>query len=355
MAIEKTVEIPEKLLQAENITYDDTNSGLGAETTQEAIEALSANVKEKHSETATKLANSRTIDGVSFNGTANVKHYAKCTTSGATAEKTVYVDNFVLAEGARVIVYFYEGNSAKSPTLNVSNTGAAPILYRGVELGNNGAPEDIITYYGTYEFVYMGAVWALVGEYSQNSINAIWDRMGTSTLFKNHGYNTLADAINAAFNKLGSTAIGKTITQAIYDLMAKMGTTDISSIGDGKITGAISAIGASTYGFPTPNADCVTSAAEEVGWRKIGKIVYVHGFFDLSTELAWNSNTTILSGLPIPMTEIAAGGNYLNAVLKDYHTCYALKINRDGSIAPSYLNNLPAGRYFISTTYFAKE
>ena len=38
---------------------------------------------------ATKLATARTIDGVSFNGTANITHFGTCSTAAATAAKTV--------------------------------------------------------------------------------------------------------------------------------------------------------------------------------------------------------------------------------------------------------------------------
>ena len=39
--------------------------------------------------TATKLQTTRAIDGVNFNGTADIAHYAVCYTTGSTAAKTV--------------------------------------------------------------------------------------------------------------------------------------------------------------------------------------------------------------------------------------------------------------------------
>ena len=39
---------------------------------------------------ATKLQTARTIDGVSFNGTANITHYGECTTAAATQAKYLY-------------------------------------------------------------------------------------------------------------------------------------------------------------------------------------------------------------------------------------------------------------------------
>ena len=62
--------------------------------------------------TATKLQTTRAIDGVNFNGTADIAHYAVCYTTGSTAAKTVSLSNFKLAAGARVFVRFSYANTA---------------------------------------------------------------------------------------------------------------------------------------------------------------------------------------------------------------------------------------------------
>lgn len=49
--------------------------------------------------TATKLATARTIDGVSFNGSANIIHYGTCSTAAETAAKAVNCTGFVLQQG----------------------------------------------------------------------------------------------------------------------------------------------------------------------------------------------------------------------------------------------------------------
>ncbi len=77
--------------------------------------------------TATKLKTARTIDGVPFDGSANIVHFGVCDTAADVAEKTVALTGFVLAEGARIIVYFLNGHTKSSPSLNVNNTGAKPI------------------------------------------------------------------------------------------------------------------------------------------------------------------------------------------------------------------------------------
>lgn len=48
------------------------------------------------------LQTARTIDGVSFNGSAAITHYGACSTAAATAAKTVTLAGFSLVSGARV-------------------------------------------------------------------------------------------------------------------------------------------------------------------------------------------------------------------------------------------------------------
>ena len=58
-------------------SYVDANAG-GTQTT------ITGNAG-----SATKLQTTRAIDGVNFNGTADIAHYAVCYTTGSTAAKTV--------------------------------------------------------------------------------------------------------------------------------------------------------------------------------------------------------------------------------------------------------------------------
>lgn len=81
---------------------------------------------------ADSLTNARTINGMSFNGSANINNYGVCSTAAATAAKTVNVGSeFVLEEGATVRIKFTNANSASSPTLNVNGTGALGIKRYG--------------------------------------------------------------------------------------------------------------------------------------------------------------------------------------------------------------------------------
>lgn len=117
--------------------------------------------------TATKLATTRYIDGVSFDGSANVTRYATCSTAAATAAKvaSITAGTFSLITGARVTVKFTYANTATSPTLNVGSTGAKAIYWHGAALASSqywqaGAVLD---------FVYNGTQWELVGIAKDNN------------------------------------------------------------------------------------------------------------------------------------------------------------------------------------------
>ena len=108
---------------------------------------------------AVKLATARTIDGVSFNGSANITHYGTCSTAAATAAKTVALTGFTLVRGAIITVRFSATNSAANPTLNVNNTGAKAIRYR-----NAAITAGYLAANRTYTFVYDGTYYQLVGD-----------------------------------------------------------------------------------------------------------------------------------------------------------------------------------------------
>ena len=108
---------------------------------------------------AVGLVTKRTIDGISFDGTANVSHFGTCSTAAATAAKVVSCSNFTLTTGSRIIVQFTVTNTAASPTLNVNNTGAKAITYR-----NSAISAGYLAANRVYEFVYDGTNYELVGD-----------------------------------------------------------------------------------------------------------------------------------------------------------------------------------------------
>lgn len=116
---------------------------------------------------SSNLYTARAVDGVSFDGSANITHYGTCYTASGTEDKTVTITGFVLETGARVTVKFLDSNTASNPTLNVDNgsgyTGAKAIMYRGTS-----SVSDSSNYYrwqsgDIIDFIYDGTNWVMVG------------------------------------------------------------------------------------------------------------------------------------------------------------------------------------------------
>lgn len=108
---------------------------------------------------ASKLATKRTIGGVQFDGSANIHHYGACSTAAGTAAKVVALSGFVLATGAEITVKFSATNTAANPTLNVNSTGAKGIRYK-----NAAVPSGYIVANKTYQLIYDGTYWQIVGD-----------------------------------------------------------------------------------------------------------------------------------------------------------------------------------------------
>ena len=127
---------------------------------------------------ATILEQNRTIDGVAFNGSANVTHYGVCNTEAETAEKAVACNNFSLDTGSVITVKFTITNTAQSDvTLNVNSTGAKSIKYR-----NSIAPSSLFVAGHTYQFVYDGESYQLVGDIDTNTDTKVMQFLSTEDI-----------------------------------------------------------------------------------------------------------------------------------------------------------------------------
>ena len=164
---------------------------------------------------ATKLATTRTIDGVSFNGTANITHFGTCSTAAATAAKVVSCTGFTLATGAVITVKFSATNTAASPTLNVNSTGAKAIMYRGSAISAGYLAANRV-----YTFVYDGTDYELIGDINTDT-NTTYStgtatKAGITKLYTGTGSNTdgtmTQSAITTALN--GKAASSHTHTSA---------------------------------------------------------------------------------------------------------------------------------------------
>lgn len=132
--------------------------------------ALSGNAS-----SATKLNTAKAIDGVSFDGQSAITHYGTCNTVADTVEKVVACTSYTLVTGSRIIVKFTVTNTAASPTLNVNSTGAKAIQYRG-----SAITAGYLAANRTYEFIYDGTNYQLVGDIDTNTNNATAQNISTA-------------------------------------------------------------------------------------------------------------------------------------------------------------------------------
>lgn len=101
--------------------------------------------------------------------------YGTCNTAAGTVVKTVDVDNFALQTGARVLVKFTVTNTVASPQLNVESTGAKLIYYKGSTI-----PTSYLAANRTYEFVYNGTQWDLIGDVNTDIDTKVTQSITTS-------------------------------------------------------------------------------------------------------------------------------------------------------------------------------
>lgn len=125
-------------------------------------------------EAAKYLSNTYGLEGVDYNGTSNVSHYCICSTAAATAAKeSSDISGFNLMTGARVIVKFTVTNTAANPTLDIDGSGAKAIVYRGAAI----QPGAIMANH-TYEFVYNGTSYEIVGDLDTTYMEATTSKTG---------------------------------------------------------------------------------------------------------------------------------------------------------------------------------
>lgn len=128
--------------------------------------------------------------------------YATCSTDSDVAAKvaTLRDGELTLSTGASVAVTFQNSNEADNPTLNVSNTGAKPIIAIGDNLNENSAYNWVAE--ATVIFVYDGTNWQMDG---------------TASLSKAESAQSRADEANTTVTELGLYVNGGAATEITSD------------------------------------------------------------------------------------------------------------------------------------------
>lgn len=119
---------------------------------------------------AAELTTARNIDGISFDGSANIHHYGTCETAAATAAKVATIDSetFTLAAGAMVFIKMTYANGVANPTLNVNSTGAKSIKRYGTTAPSTSAATSWQAG-SVVGFVYDGSYWQMIGWLNDNT------------------------------------------------------------------------------------------------------------------------------------------------------------------------------------------
>lgn len=144
---------------------------------------------------------SQNTTNTTFNGNIIAKDVARfvtCTTAAGTVAKIVTLNNFHLYNGAQILIKFTNNNTAANPTLNVNNTGAKPIYYKGAAIGNG-----YIFSNQTYHLIYNGTQYEIVGDVNTGPISfsiatSAWSSVSTS------GYSYRASITNATIKSTDS-------------------------------------------------------------------------------------------------------------------------------------------------------
>lgn len=176
-------EIAEAIAENENV-MEALNNAIGKKANQTELDTHTGNnvvhvtkterdkwngmlPKTDNAVSAFKWKIGRNINGMSVDGSENRFNYGSCSTAAETAAKTVACTGFTLAAGAEITVKFTVTNTAASPTLNVNGTGAKPIYYRGKAI-----TAGYLAANRTYDFRYSGTQYELVGDIDTNTTYA---------------------------------------------------------------------------------------------------------------------------------------------------------------------------------------
>lgn len=219
--------------------YDQTGSAVDGSITQAKITSelnLKANLASPvftgtpKTPTAAAGTNTTQLATTEFVQAAKLA-YGQCNTNSFTQNKSVTVPNFVLVEGARIIVRFRNYNATELPTLNVNNTGAKPITYRGFAISSNYICAGMLL-----EMMYINDTWEVVGELTYSFTDSIsaqqWKVIGRP--FLSPTYGAVKNAVhfdgNSALLSQNKYEVGGDIDFTL-DFWARKDTTQGSAFG----------------------------------------------------------------------------------------------------------------------------
>lgn len=284
------------------------------------------------------LLDNGTIDGVYFfdalSSDYSLTHYGVCDTSDSTAAKTVDIEGFTAEVGARAIVRFTGGNTVEDPTLNVSGSGAYPIYHNGAAI-----PRDYIAIRGTYEFVFNGSQYDLIGDGSSGGTSTQMCWYATSSTAAGTAAKTATCSgyfiglaghiVNVSFSTANTVAGALTLNvnsqgaKTIYVNGAATSTTNCLLWNAGEIL---------TFVYNGSNYMCIGQSGTSVqeqnpvftnptvydsrctivsgGYYREGKHVYVNVRVRIASSYAGQAAGNLLSGFPTQLGGAVALASY---------------------------------------------
>lgn len=238
--------------------------------------------------TATTLQTARTIDGVSFNGSANIIHFGTSSSAASATTKTVDCTGFTLATGAWIAVKFSVTNTGAvgSLKLNVNSTGEKAIKYRG----SNLPAANTLSAGRVYLFVYDGTNYELIGDlnttYTAASATPLMDgtgAVGTSSKYAREDHvhpsdTTKVDKVDgkglstndyttADKNKLAGISTGAEVNQNAFSNV-KVGSTTVAA--DTKTDTIEFVAGTNVTLTPDATNDKITISASNTEYNTMG-------------------------------------------------------------------------------------
>lgn len=188
--------------------------------------------------TADRIADALTdIADVAVNGTAygtSISPKSRVAKSVTTTKR-----NFKLVRGSKVLVKFAHGSDSSNLTLNVDSTGAKPVYMNGAAL------EEELEENGTYQFVYNGTQFDLVGGAggSGGPQTAIIALSATTASVDNA---TTTATITMTTNSDGTPSVSSS-DSSIATAIISNNTITITGVGSGNATVTVSIPATSSY------------------------------------------------------------------------------------------------------------
>lgn len=124
-----------------------------------------------------QLTTPRLIDGVAFDGSANITHYGICNSAAGATTKIVAIPDFSLTTGSSAYVKFTNGNTVDGVTLNINDTGVKSVKYDDNDIASGQLKSTRV-----YHLIYDGTNYVVAGEIDTNTDTNVYKTLtDTST------------------------------------------------------------------------------------------------------------------------------------------------------------------------------